>query len=185
MLIPKGYYRGRALPATYDMGADKDNNPEVGLSYEFTSGEYAGQRLTWKGGFGTEAVTTNGKSKNMITFDTLLASGMTNDDVSAPEGLGSTEVDLVVDHYTFTVQETGEEKTVAQIRWVNAPSGPKFKNKLDPVKRKAFASQLKASMIAHRRANGAPSPAASTPRNGAPSTGRDDVPPIGDEDIPF
>lgn len=180
-LYPKGYYRGRGIPSTYDMGSNKDGDAEVGLTFEFTSGEHVGGRLNWKGGFGEEAVTSNGKSKNDITFDSLRAAGMTNDDLDAPVGIGETEADLVVDHYTFNDEKTGAPKTIAQIKWVNAPSGPKFKNKMDAAKRKSFAAQMKAKLIVHRQKNGAR--AAASPMNGDPRGSV--VAPIGDEDIPF
>lgn len=181
MLYPKGYYRGRAIPSTYGMGENDKGEKEVGVAVEFTQGEHAGGKLTWKGGFGVEPVTSNGKSKNDITFETLIALGMTNDDLDAPVGLGSTEVEVVVDHYTFADKQSGEQKTVAQIRWINAPSGPKFKNSLDVAAKKSFANTMKASMIAFRNKSGMKSPA--TAPNGDP---RGHVSaPIGDDDAPF
>lgn len=173
--IAQGRYRARAVQG--GLGMTSKGNPQVAVEFELLDEDWAGERITWFGGFNDESKTGKGKTQLDFTLAALRAAGWTGDDLSNLEGLGSTEVSIVVKHEEY------EGKMQARVQWVNAPGGLALKSPMSPEAASAFAARMKGRVM---RAAPPPSrPATSSapaPRNNvhpnAPGSGVDD-------DIPF
>lgn len=154
-----GKYLARAIPDTVNFGESSNNNEQVAVSFDFLdgNGDATGDRMTW---FGSLA---EGKAQD-ITIEALRNAGARLDgSIFDLEGLGSVEVELVVDWNEYN------GKRNLRINWVNAAGGQRFtfKTQLDDKGKKALDAKLKAKLGA--KLGGAPKPA----------------PAILSEDIPF
>jgi hypothetical protein len=183
-MIPKGYYEAVAIEGQLcEAGTGK---PQVAVLFEITEeGEFKGQRRTWYGFFGDEAVFKDGRTLTQVTLESLRNAGWSNDDISDIQGLGETNVSLVIDH------EPDQNGVVRErVRWVNRPGrgGLKVRNAMSDVAKKSFAAQLKAQAIVSRQKSPAVPRTPTGPRNSAPLAKKPDdgfFPPASDDDIPF
>lgn len=138
-LIPKGNYRAKADPSGADFGQSGKGSDFVLIPYVITQGEYAGTVLGYRGFF-TEKTTAR-------TIESLMYSGCTfpSGEVTDLTGLGSTEVEIVVDHEEY------EGKWYARIQWVNKPFGISEQQKMDPSKKADFGSRMRGALAAVRQ----------------------------------
>lgn len=174
-MIPEGKYRARATSGEFGKSKQKGTR-YVRVDFEVVDGEEAGQHVRWDGWF-----TDNTAER---TTDSLIYCGCTfpGNDMLNLEGLGSQEVQIVVEHETWTPTEgdkAGQEQTRAKVAWVNQLGfgGVPEDQKLDDSEARAFAQKMKGLLMQKKR----PTAAASPNRTPAPqrqATGTDD-------DIPF
>lgn len=187
----KGYFDGIAIPDSFAMGWSGNGNPRVGLTFEVSDKEGEVHRVTWYGNIGDKKVTSNGKSLSDITFESLINAGMTNDDLSKPEGLGSIKCSLVLDEEEVE-DENGDVKVDADghpvirtiVRWVNKSAGPSFKKPMSDAEKAKFAKEMQAKMVMFRRGKGA---SVNGNANGAHpnAPGNGYGPPSGDDNVPY
>jgi hypothetical protein len=179
MSIPNGKYAARATSGA--LATAKTGTPQVGVEFQITQGEHAGQCMTWYGFF-TDLTTDR-------TIESLRHCGWQGDDLSDLRGIDANEVQIVID------EEQDKEGNFRQrIRWVNAMGGLALQGRMDEQSAKAFAASMRARAAAIRP--GGAKPAAKPGTNGAarPSSSRSSPPPHtdadrrgapGDDDIPF
>jgi len=186
----KGYYDGVALADSFAMGWSGNGNPRVGLTFEVNDKDGEVHRVTWYGNIGDKKVTSNGKSLSDITFESLINAGMTNDDLSKPEGLGSVKCSLVLDEEEVEDEE-GNVKTDGDgnpiirtiVRWVNKSAGPSFKKPMSDAEKAKFANDMKAKMVMFRRSKGG---SVSGGTNGAhPNAPGSNYGPSSDDNVPY
>ena len=131
--FPNGIYRAKAI--SHVLGESKNKGtPQSQVAFELSQEGYEGQRIDWLGYY-TE------KTEDR-TLESLRIAGWTGDDLSAAElpGLGSTEVDLVIEN------EEWEGKTRSKVQWVNKPGGIALGKPMDDVARKTFAARMRAKI---------------------------------------
>lgn len=104
-----GKYRAKAL--VHKFGKSKNNTEQVYVDFEITAGPFAGQRLGWYGFF-TEKTAER-------TLESLEYAGWDGQSLAELKGLGSKEVELVVD--LEKNEQDGRE--YLRVRWVNRVSG--------------------------------------------------------------
>lgn len=148
-MLNEGTYRARALKA--DLGKSSTGNAQVGIEFEILADGYAGEKITAYRSF-TQTQLKNGKTVQEMTIEELIACGWNGDDWDNFTGLGTTEVDLVVQHDTY------QGKTKAKVAFINTPgSGVALKAPMVADDRKAFAAQMKGTvaMVRSRMATNA------------------------------
>lgn len=172
-MLEHGRYSARAME--WQIGKAGTGTEQLGVSFEVTQGEAAGERITWYGYF-----TDKGFE---ITAKALRACGWMGTDLSDLTGLDTNEVQIVVEH---EVSEA-DGNTYAKVKWVNKPGGIAMKELLGGNDLKSFAARMKGPMLNFDRSAGAPAPqrqaspparTQTTPRR-APH--REEPPPITDE----
>ncbi len=166
MLTQPGTYR--AHPNGFDLGYTKDSKPQIAVQFDILegNGEPTGSTITWFGYF-------TDKSRD-ITFKALRACGWVGDDIDAPDGFGSQDVEIVVEEDTY------EGKTQLKVRWVNKPgAGIALQKPMNADERKRFAAEMKGFVL---KANGG-KPSAPTPAK--PPAGNARPAPASDDDLPF
>ena len=107
------------------------------------------ERITWYGYFGEKSADR--------TLEALMHAGWDGDDVSELKGLGSKDVELVIEEDTF------DGKTKMKVQWVNKPGGGGMKKVMAKAEAMSFAERMKARAMAIKQA----------------------TPPVDDSDIPF
>lgn len=170
-MIPIGTYRARGTEAV--LAETKNGDPQIAIDFVITQGEHEGQHLMWRGFF-TEKTTNR-------TIESLEHCGWSGTDLTDLSGIDTNEVDLVVEHEEFTDQETGETRTSAKVRWVNAIGGISRLNPMEAATGKAFAAKMKGHILAHRAKKKGGGPARAN--GGSPPV--DNTPMPGDDSIPF
>jgi hypothetical protein len=167
--IEPGKYIATALSAEF--GASKEKGTEyVRVVFQL---EGAADTIAWDGYF-TEKTTQR-------TIESLRYCGCTfpGDDVTNLAGLGSQQVQLVVEHEHY------KEKTYPRVKWVNRLGAADVANALDGGAKKSLATRLKGAVVAARVAEGAvpkaaPKPAAKPTQQAAFEPDFDDA-----GDVPF
>lgn len=135
-MINAGTYRAHATRA--ELGETKKGDPQVAVTFRIIDdGEAAGQELTWYGYF-----TEKTKAR---TLESLVHAGWDGDDIDTLDGLGTTEVSIVVAHEEYN------GRTSARIQWVNAIGGSVLQKPMDSDAKKQFAKSLKADLADLRK----------------------------------
>lgn len=158
-MIQPGKYRAYAKGAKFDKTKAKGTD-YVAVEFEIMEGPHKGETITWYGYF-TEA--TQGR-----TVESLQHAGCTfpGDDVTDLEGLGTTEVQIVVNHEEY------QGKTSARVQWVNSMSvGPQV-HQMAPDQKSAFAARLRGLVQMKKRTGDQ----ARTRQQAAASSAGDDIP---------
>lgn len=104
-----GKYRAKAL--TFKFSKSSKGTEQVYVDFEITAGPFAGQRLGWYGFF-SEATAER-------TLESLEYAGWDGSSLGELKGLGSKEVELVVD----TEKNEKDGREYLRVRWVNRVSG--------------------------------------------------------------
>lgn len=166
-MTPIGTYRARAMRGEFGE-SKKKGTAYVRVPFQIVDGEHKGEVVQW-GGYFTDKTTER-------TIESLRSCGCTfpGDDVTNLEGLGTQDVEVVVEHETYT-RDDGEERMVAKVQWVNGLGGIPEEQKMSDTRKRSFASQMKGAIKA-----------TSKPRaNGAPPAQRQPEPQPNGDDIPF
>jgi hypothetical protein len=161
-MIANGVYRARAIQGA--LGQASTGKDQVAVEFELLTEGMEGQHITWFGYF-TDPTWER-------TVESLRTCGWQGDDLSDLTGLGSSEVDLVIE------QEEYDGKIYARVKWINKPGGMSLKAPMSPERAKQFASEMKGRILSLKK-NGAAKPAAKS------ATGRTvEPPPHADSDRP-
>lgn len=104
-----GKYRAKAL--SHKLGKSKNNTEQVYVDFEITAGPFTGQRLGWYSFFTDKTAER--------TLESLEYAGWDGESLSEMRGLGSTEVELVVE----TERNDQDNREYLRVRWVNRVSG--------------------------------------------------------------
>lgn len=172
-LMQPGTYAAKAT-GEFEYGKSSTGKDQVGVVFAVTQGDHTGRQLTWYGFFNT---TENAER----AMKALRAAGWSDDDMAKLTGLGSTEVNIVVEIDEYE----GVQRN--KISWVNA-GGVAMKNVMNEGEKRAFFERMKGLAIASR--TGA-APAASQngkkASRGLPKPQPAPAPsfPQGDDEIPF
>lgn len=167
----------KAYAKEWQLGVSESGKEFVAVLFEVSDGEHAGKRFSWRGFF-TEKTTDR-------TLDSLRYCGWSCDNIAALTGMGSAEVDIVVE------PEVYEGKTYSRVKWVNKPSSLSLKGAMNEGQAAAFAAKMRGLAMQHKQRAGvvAPTrqPTQATRSNGraAPGAGDFDAPPDYSDDIPF
>jgi hypothetical protein len=129
-----GTYKARAKE--WALGMSKNGKEQIALMFEVTSGEYAGQSITWFGYFTETAVDR--------TLDSLRHCGWASDNLTELDSLSANEVELVLDSEEF------EGKERLKVKWVNRASRLALKEQMSPQAAAAFAAKLRGKAVAHK-----------------------------------
>jgi len=161
-MIPKGKHRAFATKGEFGKSKHKGTD-FVAVEFEIMGDSpHKGEHITWWGYF-TEA--TQGR-----VVESLQHAGCTfpNDEITDLEGLGSTEVEIVVEHETY------EGKTRAKVQWVNemGGGGPQIVA-MAPEAKSAFSSKLR-GLVMMKKKTGDQARAAQASQAAASS--QDDIP---------
>lgn len=182
-MIAKGKYKAKATEGVYGTAKNKGTT-FVRVSFQVVDGPEAGNYVTWDGYF-TE-------NTNERTIESLRHCGCTfpGNDITNLEGLTTNDVQVVVEHESYTIKEgenAGQEKTVARVAWVNSLGtyGVPEDQRLDDAGKKSFAARMKGLLMATGKKSASPNRPASG-NGAAPSRGG---PPAGggydNDEIPF
>lgn len=168
-MTPKGKFRAVATDYTFAESKQK-GTPFVRVPFRVKDGPHEGEYVPWDGFF------TEGTAER--TIESLRHCGCTfpGDDLSNMEGLGSKDVEIVVEHEEWTNPETNETKTRARVAWVNSLGGGiSEEQKMTGSKLTGFAAKMKGALIAQRKKAGvaASSPNAANGRRPAQSGGEE------------
>lgn len=140
MSLVTGTYQARATAIQF--GSAKNGNPQVAVTFEFTSGPNAGLQTTWIGFF-TEKTTER-------TIESLQSAGWKGTDLTELDGLEGdalyaalgSEVRLVLE------EETYEGKTRVRVKWVNKMATSfEFENKLSKEGLAALSKSVKGTVV--------------------------------------
>lgn len=174
-MVPAGTYRARAVGQDgVQYGFTGTGNAQLAVEFELLE---EGERVTWFGVFAP------GKSSD-IAMRALRAAGWTGDDLNDLVGLGSTEVELVIE------DEEWNGKVRTRVRWVNVPGAGgrvELQSKMNDAQRRAFAERMRSQAIASRPNAGGQ---VVGPRRPKPTPPMQANPPalagqMADDDIPF
>lgn len=176
-LIPVGSYTAQAV-GDVQYGTTNNGSEFVRLSFAVQTSE--GPKSMYRDLFFTDKTAER-------SIESLRYCGWTGNDVASlaigSEGLGGTEVNVTVEHETYTT-DAGEEKTVAKIAWINGSGGAKVSAPMNEGQRRAFGQRFKglAMQMKPTAASTAAKPATSAqrPANGRPPVRgqSSDMPPI-------
>lgn len=162
-MVPKGTYRAKATRGEYGV-TPTSGNDFISVAFQIVEdGEQKGQTVGYRGFFTEKAMER--------TMESLRTAGCTfpGNDITNLEGLGSTEVQIAVDHEEY--ESKGEKKTAARVAFVN-PIGSagrvKPEQQMDPGHKASF----KQRMMGHVVGGAAPKPAGQT----GIGTGADKIP---------
>lgn len=186
-LVPQGRYRAVITPTQSDDGSQRirfgsssqKGTKFVQAHFRVLGGEYDGERVRWRGYFT--------KATGKRTLESLRYCGMKGDDLyeAAESQPFDQVVEIQVEHDEFT-NESGEERVVANVAWVNRLGGGavKIDNQMSADELRQFAAQLRSRLVSVGEVDGERHTDA--PADSAPPAA-DDVPDgVGfDDDIPF
>lgn len=177
--VSKGTYP--AVARKWDLGTTKsqrEDNQVVAVQFEIMEGEFAGSFLTWRGYFTEKA--------EKRTLESLRHCGWTCNDLSVLTGMGSTQVEIVVD------DEQGQDgKTYTKVQWVNRAGGAagiKLNAPMDERQKKAFAARMKGAAAGVPVGGGPAAKAAPPPSRGEQRRSEPEdfgIPAGADDEIPF
>jgi len=146
MTLELGYHTGKAIsgaPCLTSQGRD-----QVAVEFEFIGGPNDGKRSTWYGSF-TE------KSADR-TLESLMVAGWDGESLERLDGLGTTQVTLVVESDTYG----GEARN--RIAWVNRMqgSGPAIKQRMDAGRAQSLTERMRGRVMKLKQEGAAPAAAA-------------------------
>lgn len=162
-MLAAGTYKARAVQGV--LGQAGNGTDQVGVEFELTDPEVAGQRIAWYGFFTEKALET--------TLRALRTCGWQGQDLSDLSGIDANEVSLVVEHEEY------EGATRARVRWVNGAGGLAMKAPMQADQAKSFAARMRGAVAAFDQLNGAKRAQARTA-----SERRPEPPPLTDRDAP-
>jgi hypothetical protein len=156
---PNGTYLARATESKH--GLTKSGGTEIAILFKLLGEQWDGQSIT-----GYVYFTDN--TDDDKSMKSLEACGWNGDGIELDPlpGLGSCDVELVIENETF------EGKERSKVKYINKVGAVSNSAPMDDAQRKAFAARMRGKIAARGR-NGAASSAA--PAGGAPDT----------SDIPF
>ncbi len=156
-LLPEGKYRAKAVGA--DFGVNENGKDYCFVGFEITAGTHKDKTI----GAWLYFSTDENKERSI---ESLRNCGCTfpNGDITDSTGLGSREVELVVEHDEYN------GKVRAKVKWINKVAGV-GKDSMRPDERRAFSAKMRGLVLATG--------------GGTPKRTNDEPPPIGDGDIPF
>lgn len=167
MELENGRYRARAIDAM--LGTADTGTKQVAVLFDLL--DVPNTQIAWYGFF-TEKTYKR-------TIESLIVAGWAGDNIAdlMAQGLGSTEVSLVVEN-----EQDQHGQWRPRVKWVNAPgAGVMVKNEMTDAEKIDFAKRLRGQVLAVRKELGQK---AFAPSNG--SAPRSDVPPPSDNDAsPF
>lgn len=134
--LTPGTYRAKAI--NHKLGETAKGGEQILVTFEILTGEHKGQSLYWYGFF-TEKTLER-------TLESLEACGWDGESIAKAVGLGSKEVELVVEYET----SQSDGKQYLRVRWVNAPRGAALKKELDRGGVAALEERLKGAMLARK-----------------------------------
>lgn len=165
-MIAAGTYRARCTgEQDVQFGFSKTGNEQIAVVFRITEGECAGHTVTWFGSFASE-------KSIKIALKALENCGWKGDNVTDLSGIGSEEVDLVIDH-----EPDQENRPRLRVQWVNKPGASgrvELRDQMSAAQKVAFAQKMKGQILSARQSAG-------TPRRETPKPAT----PKHDEDIPF
>ena len=171
-MIPEGSYKARAEDA--DLSETNAGNPQVAVLLRLISGGPAveQQLITWYGSFTEKAIDR--------TLESLRYLGWKGDDLSNLQGVGTSEVTVVIEH-----GEDPEGKLRARVKWINSGGGLAVKKRMDAGGAKAFAEKMRGYVMWHnqRQKGGQPAGGGSAPAPASSSKAAPTAPET--DDIPF
>jgi hypothetical protein len=140
----EGRFVGRSTGAAdVQFGHAKNGSEQIAVMVELLHEELEGRKVTWFGSFATDESTK-------ITMRTLRHLGWTCDDLTVLEGLGSTEVDVVIKYEEYN----GKEQMRVNI--FSRDARVEMKNPMSEEQKRAFAARMKANAVLSRTS--APTP---------------------------
>lgn len=163
-MIPAGTYTARAKG--FDFGVTQNDKDYVAIDFEIAGPQCAGEVIGWRGYFSTDGAIRR-------TLESLKYAGWTGaqDTIESLPGLGSTEVELVIQHEEY------EGKTYPRVQWVNklGRGGVALSEQMDDGRKRTFAARLRGHVAALNAA----------PVTGGRSAQQNSAPPAGDDPLPF
>lgn len=136
-MIPAGTYTAKARGFAFGVTAnDKDY---VAIDFEISGPQCQGEVIGWRGYFSTEGAIRR-------TLESLKYAGWTGaqDTIESLPGLGSAEVELVIQHEDY------EGKTYPRVQWVNklGRGGVALGEEMDAGRKRTFAARLRGHVAA-------------------------------------
>lgn len=160
----------KARAKEWALGHSSTGKEQIAVLFELTSGEHAGQSITWFGYFTDGAVDR--------TLDSLRYCGWQGDNLAELDSLDANEVELVL------AEEEYEGKVRTKVQWVNRPARLALKEQMSAAQAAAFAQKMRGKAVAHRQkhstASNGGSASQSRPGGRSAPSGADDF-----EDAPF
>lgn len=127
-MIQPGRYKAKAIEG--DFGFAGNGREQVAVLFEVIDGDHKGTTITWFGFF-TEQTAER-------TIESLIYAGWDGESETL-DGLGTTEVSIVVEHDTYN----GETKP--KVAWVNRPGGGlALKSRMNEGQKANFGKKLRA-----------------------------------------
>lgn len=144
----------KARAKEWALGLSSTGKEQIAVMFELTSGEHAGQSITWFGYFTENTVDR--------TLDSLRHCGWQGDNLAELDSLDANEVELVLG------EEEYDGKVRTKVQWVNRPARLALKEQMSAAQAAAFAQKMRGRAVAHRQkhAGNSNGGAASQPRNG-------------------
>lgn len=126
----------------------KQGTPEFFGVFKISEGEHQGERYGWDGWLTEKA--------QARTIEALILCGLTNDDLSNPQGIEDNIVAVVLDEEEYT-NEAGEVKVSTRVAWVNDRNRSVGTHKpMAETEAKSFADTMKGAIMAQREKSGKP-----------------------------
>ena len=170
-IIPEGKYRARARGGEFAVA--KTGTDYVQVPFEVTEGDWAGERVAWKGFF-----TANDRDR---AIESLRTCGCTfpGNDITDLTGIDANEVEIVVEH------EEGQDGRVwPRVQWVNrGGAGVKAEQRMTAAAKTSFRDRMKGVLVASKPSGGAP--ASSSAADRVRSTVNETFGAKSNDDIPF
>lgn len=167
----EGTHRAKAVE--WALGTSQSGTEQIAVAFEILSDSHKGRKITWFGYFSEAALER--------TLSALRTCGWAEscDSIAELTGMGSAEVDLVIE------DEVYEGKTRARIKWVNKVGAISLKNPMTHQQKLSLSERLRAAAIKSREGlfQAAPKAAYQRPPEPPPASFADS--PESEDDIPF
>lgn len=124
-----GTYRAVAREWDFGFVNNDPDRPQVGVLFELLDGDFQGRTVQWYGFFTPKT--------EERTLESLRHCGWSSADIIALDGMGSTEVSLVI------AAEEYDGKWSNKVQWVNKPARVYMKNAMDANAKQAFAARMR------------------------------------------
>lgn len=144
-----GVHKARAAEFAYGKSGGKEC---IAVRFEFVGGPHDGKSIQWFGYF-TEKTEER-------TLESLRHAGWVGADIVNLDGLGTTEVELVIG------DEEYEGKVRSKVQWVNRASRVTIKDQLDSSALQSFAARMRGKAVASAQKYGVPVTAPAASSNG-------------------
>lgn len=140
-IVAQGNYTGRGY-GTPELGESPEKHSEFyRVSIQIKGGEFDGRVVSRDLYFSGDA--TPYSTEAMKT----LGCKFPNNDITNTEGFGTVDVSFTVVHRKYTNKE-GEEKTIAEIGFINKPFGISENARMDEAKKAAFRQKMLGTLAA-------------------------------------